>query len=121
LKYQIPQESKKQKFILLTFLFEDLPYSHILHHVKFQEREGYKSYIRKIYIYLMNKGRSEIQMNTKQRIYILSWIFLIGIVLYLISPLVAVLYFVVVLGIPIGVYLITLIGEIYEKLGEEKC
>ena len=57
-------------------------------------------------------------MNNKQRIYILSWICLIGIVLYLISPLIAVLYFAVVLGIPIGVYLITFIGEIYEKLGD---
>jgi len=59
-------------------------------------------------------------MNNKQRIYILFWIFLIGFVLYVISPLVTALYFATVLGIPIAIYLIILIGEIYEKLGEEK-
>jgi len=59
-------------------------------------------------------------MNNKQRIYILFWIFLIGSVLYVISPFVTALYFATVLGIPIAIYLIILIGEIYEKLGEEK-
>ena len=59
-------------------------------------------------------------MNNKQRIYILFWIFLIGFVLYVISPLVTALYFATVLGIPIAIYLIILIGEIYEKIGEEK-
>jgi len=39
--------------------------------------------------------------------------------LYVISPLITVIYFATVLGIPMAIYLITLIGEIYEKLGEE--
>jgi len=58
-------------------------------------------------------------MNNKQRIYILLWVFLIGTMLYAISPSIAALYFATVLGIPVAIRLIILIGEIYEKLGEE--